>query len=184
MESTISHLVWMLHTVFTQTTFSSSGAGFKLSPEVRKAEIDCCATSYGTCSPTFWNLVTGPSKYQDYISFSFDRGMRHIAHAYFEKDCPPLHLVERVTAVPRSRQSTSELRHGVVVGSRRISNRYSWGVESRWNNTVIFISPDCISLALINEHVSTGGTVLFAKPCKSLEGSGVSFPKRVKESRN
>jgi hypothetical protein len=130
---------------------------------MRTAEIDCCATSYGTCSPTFWNLVTGPSKYQDYIVFSFDRRMRHTAHSYFEKDCPPLQLVERVTAVPRSRQSTSELRHGVVVVVRYQTDTVG-GFESRWNKTVTFISPDCICLSLLNEHVSTGGTVLFAKP--------------------
>lgn len=64
LESTCTRTL-VIHTVLEQTTLSSSAVGFNDSPFVRKADTGCCATSYGTCSFTIWNRVTGPSKYQD-----------------------------------------------------------------------------------------------------------------------
>lgn len=42
--------------------------------------------------------------------------------AYPEKDCPPFHLIQRLTTVPRGGQSASELRHDEIDTVDQISS--------------------------------------------------------------
>ena len=108
--STRVHRTLVVHTVLEHMTFSSLAVGFKVSPMVRKAETDCCATSYGICWPTTWNLVTGPSKYQDYeILVTSDS--QKMTYSYFEEDRPALHLIQWFAAIPGGWQGTGKLRH-------------------------------------------------------------------------